>query len=67
MFYQIKQETVEAGAKVAPALGGAGYTALGLPLADWVAIITMIYVLLQIGLLVPKYKSLLFGKNKKDV
>lgn len=40
-------------AKMAPALGGAAYA--GLTLNEWAALATLIYVLLQIGLLLPKY------------
>ena len=40
-------------AKTAPAILGA--TLYGLTLQDWVAIVTMAYVVLQAGLLVPKY------------
>jgi hypothetical protein len=40
-------------AKTAPAIVGA--TVYGLTLQDWVALITIIYVALQVGLLLPKY------------
>jgi hypothetical protein len=40
-------------AKTAPAIAGA--TIYGLTLQDWVAIATLVYVALQVGLLVPKY------------
>ena len=40
-------------AKTLPAIAGA--TIYGLTLQDWVAIVTIAYVLLQAGLLVPKY------------
>lgn len=40
-------------AKTAPAIAGA--TIYGLTLQDWVAIVTIAYVVLQAGLLVPKY------------
>lgn len=40
-------------AKVVPAIAGA--TIYGLTLQDWVAIATLVYVALQVGLLVPKY------------
>jgi hypothetical protein len=40
-------------AKTAPAIVGA--TLYGLTLQDWVAIVTIAYVVLQAGLLVPKY------------
>ena len=40
-------------AKVVPAIAGA--TIYGLTLQDWVAIATLVYVALQVGLLMPKY------------
>ena len=42
-----------AAVKVVPAIAGA--TIYGLTLQDWVAIVTLIYVALQAGLLLPKY------------
>jgi hypothetical protein len=44
-------------AKTAPAIAGA--TIYGLTLQDWVAIATLVYVGLQVGLLMPKYWRLL--------
>lgn len=44
-------------AKTAPAIAGA--TIYGLTLQDWVAIATLVYVALQVGLLMPKYWRLL--------
>jgi T7 family holin superfamily II len=46
-----------AAAKTAPAIAGA--TIYGLTLQDWVAIATLVYVALQVGLLMPKYWKLL--------
>jgi hypothetical protein len=43
-------------AKTAPAILGA--TLYGLTLQDWVAIATLVYVALQVGLLMPKYWKL---------
>jgi hypothetical protein len=40
-------------AKTMPAIAGA--TIYGLTLQDWVALVTLVYVALQVGLLVPKY------------
>lgn len=40
-------------AKTAPAIAGA--MIYGLTLQDWVAIVTILYVILQVGLLLPKY------------
>ncbi|HVI51498.1 MAG TPA: hypothetical protein VM661_09835 [Candidatus Sulfotelmatobacter sp.] len=46
-------EEYNIGLRVSPAIGGAAFS-----LNEWVAIITIIYVLLQVGLLVPKYVRL---------
>lgn len=43
--------------KTTPAITGA--TIYGLTLQDWVAVITLVYVALQVGLLLPKYWRLL--------
>ena len=52
-------------AKTAPAIAGA--TIYGFTLQDWVAIATLVYVGLQVGLLMPKYWRLLFDwKNRGD-
>lgn len=40
-------------AKTVPAIAGA--TIYGLTLQDWVALVTLVYIALQVGLLVPKY------------
>ena len=40
-------------AKVVPAVVGA--TLYGLTLQEWVAVATLVYVVLQVGLLLPKY------------
>ena len=48
---------VEAG-KAAPPVAVAGaHVVLGLSLADWVAIVTLMYLALQIVLLVPRYRA----------
>lgn len=39
--------------RTGPAIAGAGYA--GFTLNEWVAILTILYVVLQLGLLVPKY------------
>ena len=44
-------------AKTVPAIAGA--TIYGLTLQDWVAIATLVYVAMQVGLLMPKYWRLL--------
>lgn len=40
-------------AKVTPAIGGATFA--GITLNEWVMIATLIYVVAQVGLLLPKY------------
>lgn len=42
-----------AGLKALPAAGGV--VVYSLTLSEWVAVVTIVYLLLQIGLLVPKY------------
>ncbi len=51
-----------AGGKISIAAGGGILTAI--TLNQWVAIATLIYVVLQIGLLIPKYIRL--WKNRKE-
>ena len=43
-----------------------GATLYGLTLQDWVAIVTIAYVILQAGLLVPKYWRMIRGWQKGD-
>lgn len=50
-------DEVNAGIKIAPALGGAAWA--GLSLNEWVAIATLVYILAQTGLLVPKWIAML--------
>ncbi len=50
-------EEASVAAKIAPAIGGAAWA--GLTLNEWVAIATLVYVVAQIGLLVPKYWAIL--------
>ncbi len=45
-----------AAAKITPAIGGAALS--GMTLNEWVAAATLLYVLAQIGLLVPKYLAI---------
>lgn len=47
------------------AIGAGGYTIYTLTLNEWVAIITIGYLLLQIGLLFPKYVEMFKKKKKK--
>ena len=49
------QDEYHAAIKITPAAAGTIYSQL--TLNDWVAILTIAYVVLQIGLLIPKYKA----------
>ncbi len=61
----MNDETI-AVVKAAPAVAGA--TLYSLTLQEWVAIVTIAYVLLQAGLLVPKYWRLFCDRRngKRD-
>lgn len=56
-MHQHKVNLVHEGVKAAPAVGGTGYAIFGMPLSDVVAIATLIYVVLQIILIIPKIKD----------
>lgn len=49
------QDETTAAIKITPAAAGTIYSQL--TLNDWVAILTIAYVVLQIGLLIPKYRA----------
>lgn len=60
------RDEITVAAKTAPAIGGASFAAAspvaeaaaaGLTLNEWVALATLIYVLAQLGLLLPKYRA----------
>lgn len=48
---------IEAGKAAPPVAVASAHYLFGLSLSDWVAIITLLYLALQIGLLVPKYRT----------
>lgn len=56
-------------AAVKASIAGGGAVASYLTLNEWVAIATLVFVVLQIGLLIPKYwslyKALVDRRNKK--
>jgi hypothetical protein len=55
-------ETITGAAiKVTPAISGAWYSTM--TLNEWVALATLIYIVLQAGLLIPKYISLFREKK----
>jgi len=47
---------IEAGKAAPPVAVAGGHFLLGIPLADWVAIFTLVYLFGSIGLLIPKYR-----------
>lgn len=53
-----------AAAKIA--VGGGGALLYGLTLNEWVAILTIAYMVLQIGLLLPKYYGMIKKWLSKD-
>lgn len=61
----IDHEDKIAAAKISVAAGGVAASAL--TLNEWVAIITILYLVLQIGLIMPKYVQMIrdyFSKGK---
>jgi len=60
----------EKAAAVKVAIGGGGALIYGLTLNEWVAVFTILYLVLQIGLLMPKYyeiiKKRVAGWHSKD-
>jgi len=59
----MKDETVTtAAAKAALPVGVSGSLIFGYPVSEVVQFITLIFLILQIGLLVPKYWALLKSK-----
>ena len=62
----LSPETGMAVVKLTPAIGGGTWYAL--TLNQWVAIVTIIYIVLQVGLLIPSYINIYkTWKSKKDV
>lgn len=55
------KETAEAATKMA--IAGTGATLYSLTLNEWMAVVTIVYVIMQIGLLIPKYWKMWFGKD----
>ena len=48
---------IEAGKAAPPVAVTGAHVVLGLTLADWVAIVTLMYLALQIVLLIPRYRA----------
>ena len=63
MIHDVKHDTVIAGAKVVPAVGGS--VMYGFTLNEWIGMATLLYVVLQIGLLIPRYITLIKGFFEK--
>lgn len=61
----LDREDQIAAVKISTVAGGAAASAL--TLNDWVAILTILYLLFQMGLLVPKYTQIIrdYFKNRK--
>lgn len=55
------RDEVSTLAKVTPAIGGAGLA--GITLNEWVMLATLVYVLAQLGLLIPKYWAMFRPKT----
>lgn len=60
----IDREDQVAAAKMA--IGAGGAAAYGLTLNEWVAIFTILYLVLQIGLLLPKYVQIAKDYFRKE-
>lgn len=59
----LKQETAIETIKATPAVAGAAYASL--TLNEWVAIATLLYILLQVGVLIHKHWC--FIKDRKHL
>lgn len=57
------QDEYNVAAKITPAIGGFGLSAW--TLNEWVAAATLLYVLAQTGLLVPKYVAIWRGRKAR--
>ena len=63
----IKEESITAAAaKSALPVGVSGGLLFGMPISDLVQIATLLFLVLQIGLLVPKYWALLKSKLSRE-
>lgn len=60
----LKQETFEEGLKAAPAIGGAAYSYL--TLNEWVALATLIYIIIQAIILIHKHALFIKDRNNND-
>jgi hypothetical protein len=51
--------------KAAPPVVVTGVSLAGIAIADWVAVLTIIYLVAQLGLLYPKYRDWFRGKKNE--
>lgn len=51
------QEVVFEGVKAAPPVAVTGALLFGMTPSDWITALTLFYLVLQIGLMVPKYRD----------
>lgn len=58
----MQAELTEHAVKAAPPLAVSGLSVMGLPLSEWVYVLTAIYIAFQIVLIVPKVIRLFRGK-----
>jgi disulfide bond formation protein DsbB len=58
-------DEITTAAKITPAAAGAAWSWFGLTLNEWVAAATLLYIVAQIGLLVPKYWAAFFRKDPR--
>lgn len=63
---EILDQVDEKVAAVKAAVGGGGVVVYSLTLNEWVAVATIAYMILQIGLLVPKYYMLIRNWRKRN-
>jgi len=55
---QVAHDVATEGAKLAPVGAVSGAMIFGIPVADWIAWATLLYLLGLIGLMIPKYWAL---------
>lgn len=64
------QDVATGGLKAAPPVAVSGAIVAGMTVNDWITILTLSYIILQIGLLLPKYWRLWIqerpGSGKDD-
>ena len=70
MNYELKAEIVEQVTKASPPISVGVLTIAGVPLSQWVLVLTAIYTMIQIGLLVDRivrdYKRRKHERSKRE-